>query len=172
MPLIIIPVDEAYILGVYQGSKGVRPNLDILLKYRQKTDEGKWSRLRTPKHIHWAVDILLKMYANEQQTRNFVDFLIAYWDKATPFYSEKERKQFLNVDSLLKEVNLESKIYAELSSKGEYSIKFLLLIAELLMVQEKTGSDSAHMFGDLLNSLKCHRDIFSIVSKATFNGRR
>ena len=58
-PLCEIPINGTYILGIY---KGTLSEYDILLKYRQKED-GKWSRIRTPKHIHWAVDMLIKHYS-------------------------------------------------------------------------------------------------------------
>lgn len=60
-PLCEIPINGTYILGIY---KGTLSEYDILLKYRQKED-GKWSRIRTPKHIHWAVDMLVKQHYSE-----------------------------------------------------------------------------------------------------------
>ena len=44
-----------------------------------------------------------------------------------------------------------------------------LLIAKLLMVQEKTNRHDAYMFKNLLEKLKEHRNIFEIVSTATFH---
>ena len=55
VPLCQIPINGSYILGIYKGSLS---DFDILLRYRQK-EGGKWSRIRTPKHIHWAVDMLI-----------------------------------------------------------------------------------------------------------------
>ena len=56
-PLLIIPVNGEYILGIYQGRIS---EYDLLLKYRQRQPDGTWTRVRTPKHIHWAVDILIR----------------------------------------------------------------------------------------------------------------
>ena len=42
------PVNGSYYIGIYQGS--LSP-YDVLIKYRQ-LENGKWSRIRTPKHIH------------------------------------------------------------------------------------------------------------------------
>ena len=77
----------------------------------------------------------------------------------------------LEEQNLLNEVNQESIKYPQLAGKGEYSVKFLILIAKLLMVQEKTNNQKAFMFGELLDKLKEHRNIFEIVSAATFRGR-
>ena len=68
------------------------------------------------------------------------------------------------------EVELESKNYAKLAGKGEYSIKFLILLTKLLMLQEKTNREDAYMFKNVLDKLKEHSEIFSLVSTATFNG--
>ena len=166
-PLAVFPVNGKYVLAVY---KGTLSEFDLLLKYRQKdeTRSSGWSNIRTPKHIHWAVDVLLKMHSNENETKEFLDFLITVWnEQITPLRSEDERTNLLNVDTLLNEVNQEALIYEALADKGEYSIKFLILIARLLMIQEKTNMESAFMFKNLLDALRAGKDIFKIVSIAT-----
>ncbi len=165
--LKIFSVNGQYILGVYQGRIS---DYDLLIKYRQK-ENGQWSQRRTPKHIHWAVDVLIKMSLEENKTKEFLDFLINYWsNNVSPLMSEEERNNLLN-DNLLNQVNNEATQYLELVGKGEYSVKFLLLIAKLLMFQEKTNLDTAYMFKNLLEALKDGQDIFKIVSIATHNRR-
>ena len=164
-PLKIFAVNGKYILAVYQGNIS---KYDLLVKYRQKEND-KWSRIRTPKHIHWAVDVLIKMSLEKDKTKEFLDFLIDYWDNnVSPLESEEERNSLLS-DELLEQVNNEANQYPELVEKGEYSVKFLLLIAKLLMFQEKTNLDTAYMFKNLLEALKDGQDIFKIVSIATHN---
>ena len=162
--LAVIPVNGIYILGVYKGSLS---QYDILLKYRELQADGKWTRIRTPKHIHWAVDLLIKMNENEEDTKRFLEFLLKYWhDKVTPIRSEEDREHLLDVNRLLCEVESEASNYTELSNSGVYGIKFLLLIAKLLMIQEKTNYEGAYMFGRVLEQLKNSKDIFRIVSAA------
>ena len=67
----------------------------------------------------------------------------------------------------MKQVCLETADYSELAEHGEYSIKFLILLAKLLMIQEKTNCSKAYMFKDVLEGIKNQSDIFSIISKAT-----
>jgi hypothetical protein len=167
-PLIVIPINGKYLLGVYQGNLS---EYDILLKYRQKDEDGRWSRIRTPKHIHWTVDMLIKLHENEAETKRFLYFLIGYWERTQPIRTDADRDSLLNVESLLNEVDSEASGYIALSSKGEYSVKFLMLLAKLLMVQEKTNRADAYMFGKVLEQLKDGKDIFSVVSAATHNGR-
>lgn len=166
-PLFVVQVNGRFVIGVYQGSLS---KYDILIKYRQK-EKDKWSNIRTPKHIHWAVDILIKMHADRENTKRFLDFLIQTWSKIKPLKSEDERKKVLSIESLLEENKREILEYEELGKKGEYSIKFLILLAKLLMIQEKTNLETAYMFKRLLEALKSGDDIFKIVSIATHNRR-
>ena len=164
-PLKIFRINGEYIIAVYQGSLS---EFDLLIKYRQK-EKDKWSRIRTPKHIHWAVDMLIKMSLEENKTKEFLEFLIDYWDNnVTPLTTEEDRESLLS-DALLNDVNNEAIQYPELAEKGEYSVKFLLLIAKLLMFQEKTNLSTAYMFKNLLEALREGQDIFKIVSIATHN---
>lgn len=163
-PLAVFPVNGSFYVAIYQGN--LSP-YDVLIKYRQ-FENGKWSLIRTPKHIHWAVDILIKQHMENNATERLIDFLIDLWDNTIkPIRSEEERTQILDPKSLLAEVNAEASYYDVLAGKGEYSVKFLLLLARLLMVQEKTNNEAAFMFRNLLEQLREHKDIFKIVSTAT-----
>ena len=143
--------------------------MDVIIKYRQKENE-RWGRLRTPKHIHWAIDILIKQYQEDEVTSRLLDFFIDMWDNhISPWTSEKERDSFLNEQNLMNEVNAEAENYPTLANKGEYSVKFLILLAKLLMAQEKTNRHDAYMFRNLLRQLKNHDNIYKIVSTATFH---
>ncbi|OIP74907.1 MAG: hypothetical protein AUK06_02675 [Parcubacteria group bacterium CG2_30_36_18] len=168
IPLFASEVNGNFIIGVYQGSLS---EYDILIKYRQKNKDKKWSRIKTPKHIHWAVDILIKMYSDRKQTQDFLDFLIETWNKTKPIKSKQDRKNLLSIKSLLENNSKEIDRYKKLEENGEYSIKFLILLAKLLMVQEKTNLETAYMFKKLLNTLRQGEDIFRIVSSATHSGR-
>lgn len=162
-PLFVSEINGNFIIAVYQGSFS---KYDILIKYRQR-HKGEWSRIRTPKHIHWAVDILIKMHFESKQTKDFLDFLIKVWENTTPFKNAQERKTFLRLEKLIETNRREIERYEQLSQKGEYSIKFLVLLAKLLMAQEKTNLETAYMFKRLLDALKSGEDIFKIVSIAT-----
>lgn len=163
-PLAEFPVNGTFYVAIYQGS--ISP-YDVLIKYRQLED-GKWSRIRTPKHIHWAVDILIKQHLENNATERLIDSLISLWDNTIqPIRNEEERVRILEPQTLLEEVNAEALNYNDLAGKGEYSVKFLLLLARLLMIQEKTNYEGAFMFRNLLEQLREHKDIFRIVSTAT-----
>ncbi len=169
-PLAIFQVNDSYILGVYQGRLS---EFDLLLKFRQKDSSKKsgWSNIRTPKHIHWAVDLLLKMNSEPIKSKTFLNFLLDYWNNnVEPIKTKVERDNLLS-SQLITEVNNEADNYHELANKGEYSVKFLILIAKLLMYQEKTNYPKAYMFRDLLTALENGEDIFKIVGIATHSKR-
>lgn len=167
-PFFVKIIDEKFFIGVYQGTKST---FDIIIKYRQKTKKS-WSRPRTPKHIHWAVDILIKMHSDREKTLEFLNFLLEIWDNTKPIKSEEERSRMLNLENLLDISPEEFKKYEELGKRGEYSIKFLIILARLLMLQEKTNLETAYMFKKLLEALKEGEDIFKIVSIATHRGNK
>lgn len=167
IPLTVFPVNSHFLIGIYQGTLSKH---DIIVKYRQKNNE-KWSRIRTPKHIHWAVDIMIKMYSDPRTTKLFLDFLLNIWEDTVGIKNNDDRRKILSIENLLESSSKESSRYNKLSSQGEYSINFLVLLARLLMVQEKTNYEEAYMFKNLLEKLRKNEDIFSIVSTATHNGK-
>ena len=167
-PLEVFQINNSFILGVYQGSLS---KYDILIKYRQRDKNDDWTRIRTPKHIHWAVDILIKMHSEKNQIRKFLDFLIDIWNKTTPIKTVTQRSKILDIQNLLNAHKDKIKKYKNLSVHGEYKIEFLILLAKLLMIQEKTNREDAYMFKKLLDKLREGKDIFSIVSVASHTRR-
>lgn len=150
------------VIGVFQGSRGENPALDIIVKYREP---GK--RVRTPQHLHWAIDLLIKKEHDPNLTKMFVSYLLSMWDKVAPFRSKEEQQVCLlrySGDEFL------SKFY-DLDKYGEYSAEFIAKVLELIMIQEKTGLATAFMFRDVLERIYEGKDIFSIVASAGFNGR-
>ena len=78
-------INDSFILYVYKGSLS---KYDILLKYKQKI-KNNWSRIRTPKHIHWAVDILMKMQGNKKLVKDFLNYMLKLWQRIKPLKSIK-----------------------------------------------------------------------------------
>lgn len=150
------------VIGVFQGSLGQNPDLDILIKYQEAN-----KRVRTPKHIHWAIDFLIKKEHNKELTLEFVKYLREMWDKVEPFKTKEEQQKCelkLTTPEKLKK-------FEELNQYGEYPVEFIGHIIELMMIEEKTGLSTAFMFKDVLDAIIQEKDIFSIVSKATHRGR-
>lgn len=149
------------VIGVFQGSRGKNPDLDIIVKYQER---GK--AVRTPQHLHWAIDLLIKKEHDKALVREFVKYLIDMWDEVKPFRNKAEQQRcelkFTNPENLKK--------FKGLDRHGEYSVEFIGHIIELLMIQEK-NSDNAFMFKGVLDAIYENKEIFKIVSKAGYNGR-
>jgi len=162
-----IQCSNNYNIHVFQGS--LSPN-DILLKYTSP----KNTRLRTPKHIHWAVDLLLKKSGDSINTNSFLSSLGSYWLSCSVLTGNS----FSDINTVVISSYriLSSTTYTMLDAYGEYPTEFLFILMCLLAVQEKTnashGGTTAHMFNDILTELsKNNLDIFKIMSTAGFRGR-
>lgn len=152
-----------YIIYVFQGTLST---YDIIIKYRK--DE---SRIRTPKHIHWVVDILMKMQGNESLTKDYLLKIQNCWNSCTPLTNN----DFDSLKSLVENGKdaIEIEHYYALNTFGEYDVEFLYVLMELLAVQEKTNRADAYMFGNIIEELlEADRDLFKIISTAGFGGRR
>ena len=160
--IIDIEFDNKYTIYVFQGSLSEN---DIIIKY---AEEGK--RLRTPKHIHWAVDLLLKLQVEKDLTRSFIEVIKKEWENCKPLKNNNDTTLISLVDNYI-EITDVSK-YEKLDNYGEYDVEFLIVLMTLLMTQEKTNREDAYMFGNVLDSLLVDDlDIFAIMSAAGFGGR-
>ena len=159
---ILEVVFDRFIIYVF---KGTLSQFDILIKYKEND-----TRIRTPKHIHWVVDILLKQSKNRELTNDFLKLLQNCWNNCVPLTNNdfETIKNYINRQWEL----LDFDKYIELNNYGEYPIDFLFVLMNLLSVQEKTNRADAYMFGSIIDELlEDELDIFSIVSTAGFRGR-
>lgn len=152
-----------YVIYAFQGNLS---QFDIVIKYKKNE-----KRIRTPKHIHWVVDILMKMQGNEELTKKYLLAIQNCWNTCTPL----SHNDFETLKSLIEngEKDIEIEQYFDLNAFGEYDVEFLYVLMELLAVQEKTNRADAYLFGKIIEELlKNDRDIFKIISTAGFGGRR
>lgn len=159
-----IKLKNGVTIGIFQGSKGQNKDLDVVIKY---ADPTKSKIIRTPKHIHWVIDLLIKKEHNKNLTMQFISYLRKMWDNLEPLKTKEDQ---LMIDKKLSSKE-DLKIFEELNKYGEYSVEFISYIIELFVIEEKTGREGAFMFKDLFDALLKEKDIFYIVSKATHNGR-
>lgn len=113
----------------------------------------------------------MKMQSYAGLTREFVDFFISLWENTVPLKTEDER-QALDLEALLNFSEAEIEKFKILSGKGEYSVRFLILLAKLLMLQEKTNRADAYMFKRVLDGLREGKDLFRLLSIATMGRGR
>ncbi|MBQ7396458.1 MAG: hypothetical protein IJW08_07965 [Lentisphaeria bacterium] len=155
-----------YIIYVFQGNLS---QFDIVIKYRKDRKDGK--RIRTPKHIHWVVDILMKIQGNEPLTKRYLKTIQDCWKTCAPLTNN----DFNTLKALIEdgEEKIDIQQYFDLNEFGEYDVEFLYVLMELLAVQEKTNRTDAYMFGEIIGELlETERDIFKIISTAGVGRRR
>ncbi|MBI2130671.1 hypothetical protein HYU10_02770 [Candidatus Woesearchaeota archaeon] len=155
-----IALPDGTIIGVFEGNRGANKDHDILIKYQEK---GK--RLRTPKHIHWVIDLLIKKEHNKELTIKFMKYLREMYDRVEAFTSKEDRK-----NCNLKETALAKlKPFEELNRYGEYKVEFIGHLIELMIKMEKNTPPEkpARVFKELMDAMIQEKEIFVIVSKAT-----
>lgn len=156
-PLKIFEFSDGNFLCMYQGNRGYNPELDFVIKYKtQKT------RLRTPSHTHWIVDLILKCEYNPNAVKSYVSEWLEIYDLIQPFDNSEERKFYnLIYNEYFKEK------YDELENVGVYSIEFLSALIELFIKCEKQTPE-AYMFKNILVLIKqyCNneKDFYQVIS--------
>lgn len=136
-------------------SKGSKSENDFIVKYQEK---GK--HIRTPKHIHLVVDIFAKKTGNLDLTNKMIDYILGVIRSVQPATTPVPNLQHFQESH--------AEPFEELNQFGEYSVEFLLVTTELIMIQEKTNYPSGTLNLRLFQKLRDGSDIFSIVSAATF----
>jgi hypothetical protein len=140
-------------------SKGRKSEYNFKVQYQEP---GK--RVRTPKHIHLIIDLYMKLTGDRELTMKLVDHIINdIILKVQPSTSKPPTLQVFSPRHVAR--------FRKLNSYGEYSVEFLLVIAELIMIQEKTNYPDGTMNLNLFRLFQEGADIFSVVSAATFRGR-
>src|SRR3990167_3270105 len=159
-----ISLADGTVIGVFEGSRGANPDHDILIKYQEN---GK--RLRTPKHIHWVIDLLIKKEHNKELTLRFMRYLREMYDKVNAFESKEDRRRC----ELKETIREKLKEFEELNKYGEYKVEFIGHLIELMIKMEKNTPPEkpARVFRELMEAMIAEKEIFVIVSKATQVGR-
>lgn len=146
-------------VAVY-ASKGGKSQYNLKVKYREP---GK--RVRTPRHIHLIIDLYLKQAGNRALTTRLVDHIIQEIIlRVQPSTSNPPGLQMFSPDHVTG--------FEELDAYGEYSVEFLLVITELILIQEKTNYPSGRLSLNLYKLFRDGADIFSVVSAASFAGKK
>lgn len=169
-PKYYYKINDKFIVSV---SSGTLSQYDIIARYWQYDfTTSEWRKSRQPKHIHWAVDLLIKNEYDNRVVAMFIKKLIEDWQNHTivkHITSEDELSEFLNPEELLKYVFVEAEKYSAFDIHGEYPMELLILLSRLLMTQERTNRDDAYMFKRLIDSFnKTKVDFFDVVDIATF----
>jgi len=151
---------DGFIVGMFQGSRGDNPKIDFIIKF---LEPGKKKRLRTPEHMHWVVDLLLKREKHERDVGEFVKYFLKFYYKAPVFKSVAARRRYK-----LKSPSYVRKNFKTLIHNGTYSVEYLSHIIELFTLCEKVSPRENKMFEKALKFLNeyCEgkRDFYSVMN--------
>jgi hypothetical protein len=145
---------EGVEIFVEKGKKPQSP-YDFKVRYKEPSQ-----RERTPKHIHWIIDLYIKRENDRDLTNQLIDHLIDMTGKLKPATAYPPRLQIYKEEHHSR--------FAPLNNWGEYSVEFLLVTIELIMIQEKTNYPCGTINLELLKSFRREDPIFQVVSRATF----
>lgn len=162
----ILDIDFRNGLWIYVFPGKLSQN-DIWVKFRNLNILR--TTIRTPRHIHWAVDILIKKFGNRQLTDAFLNNMLTRWNQITPL-PDRRLQTILN-NLVYSRSNQFIAKYQNLNASGFFDIDFLTHLMELLMLQEKTNNPQAYMFRNVVNELLSFTDLYKILSTAGFGGR-
>lgn len=120
-------------------------------------------RVRTPKHIHLIVEMYVKHAYHPDLTLKLRDHLLELFEKLEPInYYPPKLQQFKIEDT---------QPYKKLDEVGEFSVEFILVTTELIMIQEKTNYPEGSLTRQLYEDFGV-KDRFSVVNAATMGRLR
>lgn len=152
---LIYTTQKGVEIFVEKGRKQQSP-YDFRVRFREP---GK--KERTPTHVHLIVEMYVKNAFNPQLTLELKKHLLEVFDKIQPINYYPPRLQIFKPEHV--------KPFIDLDKVGEFSVEFLLVTTELIMIQEKTnyprGSLTQKLYADF-----GVKDRFSVIQSAVFRG--
>lgn len=135
---LIYTTENGVEIFVEKGSKTQSP-FDFRVRFHEP---GK--RDRTPTHVHLIIEMYVKNAFNSRLTLELKNHILNIFSNIQPINYYPPKLQFFNP------VHIEK--YTELDKVGEFSVEFLLVVTELIMIQEKTnypqGSLTQRLYAD------------------------
>ncbi len=137
------------IVGLFQGERGARPDLDFVVKILVPGEE---KRAITPTHTFWIVDLLLKIPQYRTEVREIVQYYIDFYQRTLPFESVEQRNtyQLETVEEIMAR-------YTHIEQPYTLSLDYVATLIELFCKNEK-ATPEAYMFNNLLLTIRDYID--------------
>lgn len=78
---------DGTVIGIFQGVRGARPDLDFRVKILQPKLDARPFLLP---HDEWVVDLLLKGQYHKEEIVQLLDYYLDFYDICSPFASLEE----------------------------------------------------------------------------------
>lgn len=128
---------DSLAIGMFQGEKGARPDLDFRVKILQPRPDAKPFLLP---HDEWVVDMLIKGQSYPDEVVQILDYYLDFYEKCVPFTSLEERANY----SPTTRQEIENR-FKNVCVPGTMSVEGISIILELFCLCEKQTPD-AHQF--------------------------
>jgi hypothetical protein len=154
---LIYTTQDNFEILVYPGKKE-QSEFDFIVKFRRKGTR----RERTPKHIHFIVELYVKYYFDKDLTLGLKEHILEMLRNIKPANTFPPSLQFFKPEHVDK--------FRKLDKFGELSVEFLLVAIELVAIQEKTNYPKGTLTEKLYKDLFV-KDRFYVIQKATWRNR-
>ena len=150
---IDVTLPNDYKIYIFKGNKDHKK--DFIVTYSDKNHP----KPITPSHVHWVVDLLLKMQIKEKKTKELINELITVREKCLPIENNEKETLISLTEKCISMIDVSH--YEELNDIGMYDITFLAVLLPLLIVQEKTNyGEKAKKLKTILNELSKNPFVF------------
>lgn len=140
---------DGIVIGLFQGERGVRPDLDFKIKILVP---GADKRPNTLPHSFWVVDLLLKIPQYRDEVRSIIQYYIDYYASTTPFSSVEERNSY-QLETVL---DITTR-FSHIEQSYTPTLDNVATMIELFCKNEKQYSE-AYMFRNLLLTIRDYID--------------
>lgn len=148
-------------------------NYDIKVNYKDLNDSDFW---KTPKHIHWIFDIMIKKEHKPEEVKLFMNFLLNKWNNLNSEFCSSELIKLHNrektLESLFNDIQNDISTFTESNDYWYFPNDFLILFWYLMVLQEKNNRNDAYMFKNMLEwVINDEYNPYKIISIATWKYR-
>ena len=118
--------DDGTAIGMFQGSRGVRPDLDFKVKILLPNPESVPYLLP---HDEWVVDLLIKAQHYKGEIIGLLNFYLHFYENCHPFNSVEERAAY--APTTIRHIE---ELYSNVKVDGTMSIGGIALILEVTIL--------------------------------------
>jgi hypothetical protein len=152
MKQLLYTTKEGVQIVCYPGKKK-QSQYDFIVKYREPN-----KRERTPKHIHLIVEMYVKYAHNPELAMKLRDYFLSIFDSLQPIDYYPPKLQVFDKKKIEE--------FEDLNQVGEFSVEFLMVVTELILIQEKTNYPQGSLTRKLYSDFG-EKDRFAVISQAT-----
>jgi hypothetical protein len=165
--IIDIKISNDYSIHLYEGTK--KKGKDFIITYMDKYTKKEPRQLS---HLHWVVDLVLKMQAEKDLTKELIKEFKKNREVCYPAEDNSKESLIKVTEDCITITDISH--YDNLNDYGMYDVSFLVVLLPLLMVQELTNykDKNPKMISNLFNALledDDNFDLYSIISKAKYS---